>query len=288
MPFSDTIVFETDLVRIGAFRCDADYSGFQDTGPASGDCFVFPRTAVQIEHEHQPPFAANPNVVTFYNRSQRYQRREISDRGDQCDWFGVDRALALDVVRTFDASADEAPFGWGRGPCDARTYLWQRRLFDGVGKAGPAEVEEQAIFLLERVVAQLFETRPREESSVSNRKTVHEAECLIGKQFDQPLSLAAIARCVGSSVYHLCRTFRLVTGMALHQYRRQLRVRNGLERICESDQTLSGVAVDLGYAHHSHFTSAFRREFGCTPSELRSGKDTPAEVETAHPRLEQT
>src|SRR5882724_2819272 len=62
--FSDTIVFESPLVRIGAFRCDRDYPGFQDTGPADNDCFVFPRTAVGIEHEHEPPFAANPNVVT--------------------------------------------------------------------------------------------------------------------------------------------------------------------------------------------------------------------------------
>src|SRR5581483_112857 len=62
--FSDVIVFESGLVRIGAFRCDRGYPGFHDTGPASHDCFVFPRTAVQIEHEHAPPFVANPNVVT--------------------------------------------------------------------------------------------------------------------------------------------------------------------------------------------------------------------------------
>ena len=81
--FTDRIVYETRLVRIGAFRCDRDHPDFCDTGPANNDCFVFPRTAVQIEHEHEPPFAANPNVTTFYNRSQRYQRHQISERGER-------------------------------------------------------------------------------------------------------------------------------------------------------------------------------------------------------------
>src|ERR1700744_5525789 len=100
--FRDTIVFESALVRIGAFRCDRAFPGFGDTGPAGNDCFVFPRTAVQIEHEHAPPFVANPNVVTFYNRSQHYLRHEISERGDRCDWFGVDREVAREAVRTVD------------------------------------------------------------------------------------------------------------------------------------------------------------------------------------------
>src|SRR5262249_27849273 len=110
--FTDTIVFESSLVRIGAFRCDRDYPAFQDTGPANNDCFVFPRTAIQIEHEHEPPFVANPNIVTFYNRGQRYRRYEISDRGDLCDWYGIDRSLAREVIGT---AAEEEPFPRTRG-----------------------------------------------------------------------------------------------------------------------------------------------------------------------------
>src|SRR5471030_747675 len=113
--FSDTVVYQSPLVRIGAFRCDRNYPGFRDTGPAKNDCFVFPRTAVLIEHERAPAFVANPNIVTFYNRSQRYLRHEISERGDRCDWFGVRRDLACDAVRVIDPAAQDAPFSWHRG-----------------------------------------------------------------------------------------------------------------------------------------------------------------------------
>ena len=268
--FTDKIVFETPLVRIGAFRCDARYHGFQDTGPADNDCFVFPRTAVQIEHEHERPFAANANVVTFYNRSQRYLRHEISDQGDRCDWFGVNRDVARDVVRTFEPSVEDAPFRSSRGPCDARTYLMQRTLFNRVKDqaADPMAVEETVIRLLERVIAQ--STRKRPPIAQKSNEIVHDAECILAANFDQPMSLSELAARVQTSVYHLCRTFRTATGMALHQYRRHLRLRHGLEQVSETSHALSRVAVDLGFAHHSHFTAAFRREFGCTPSDLRT------------------
>jgi AraC family transcriptional regulator len=42
-----------------------------------------------------------------------------------------------------------------------------------------------------------------------------------------------------------------------------------LMRIQEGEQNLSGLAFDLGYASHSHFTSVFRRHFGVTPSQMR-------------------
>jgi len=81
----DRVVFESDMVRMGAFRCHPDNPSFQDTGPAQNYCFVFPRTAVEIQHEHEPAFVANPNVVTFYNAGQAYWRNPISPEGDRCD-----------------------------------------------------------------------------------------------------------------------------------------------------------------------------------------------------------
>jgi AraC family transcriptional regulator len=267
--FSDTIVFESSLVRIGAFRCDRDYPGFRDTGPAMNDCFVFPRTAVRIEHEHEPPFAANPNVITFYNRAQRYIRHQISEQGDRCDWFGVDRDLARDAVRGVDPAVEDNPFRCTRGRCDARTYFLQRRIFDGVVEGritDPVAIEESVVLLLDRVIG----AAACAHRTAKHRALVDQTECLLAARFDQPLSLSQIAREVGASAYHLCRIFRAETSLTLHQYLNQLRIRHGLGMVGESAMLLSRVAVDLGFAHHSHFTSSFRREFGVTPSQLRS------------------
>jgi len=269
--FSDTVVYESPLVRIGAFRCDRNYPGFRDTGPAQNDCFVFPRTAVQIEHEDAPPFVANPNIVTFYNRSQRYRRYEISDRGDRCDWFGVRRDLARDAVSAKEPVERDEPFQWHRGFCDAKTYLLQRRLFEAVAGGtlddGMA-VEETVLLLLDRVVGETPSVMPHPRK----RELVHDVERLLASRFDLTLTLSQIAAHAGVSVYYLCRVFREVTGFALHQYIRQLRIRHGLEAVCETPGRLSRIALDLGFTHHSHFTNAFRRDFEITPSELRASR----------------
>jgi AraC-like DNA-binding protein len=267
--FSNTVVYESALIRIGAFRCDRAYRGFRNTGPAQNDCFVFPRTAVQIEHEDAPPFVANANVVTFYNRSQIYERREISDRGDRCDWFAVRRDLALEAVRATGAEAEEAPFQWHRGRCDAKTYLLQRRLFESVAAGAFYEsmaIEETVLLLLDRVIGGALAG----PGDIRKRGLVHDAGRLLASRFDQHLDLAGIADQVDASPYHLCRVFREFTGFAVHQYLRQLRIRHGLESVLETADPLSRIAVDLGFTHHSHFTNAFRRDFEVTPSVLRA------------------
>jgi AraC family transcriptional regulator len=266
--FTDAVVFDSPLVRIGAFRCAADYPGFQDTGPIQNDCFVFPRTAVRIEHEHEPAFATNANVITFYNRSQRYLRHKVSDQGDRCDWFAIDRAIAREIT----GADEEHPFAWTRRACDSRAYLAQRRIFRMVTERASVDsvaIEEAVIHLLECAVHPTADPPPLTKRQ---RALALDVECLLGARFEQHLSLAEIGREVGASVYHLCRTFRRATGMPLHQYQQRLRLRHGLEPVMETRDPLSRVAVDLGFTHHSHFTAAFHREFGETPSVLRGAR----------------
>jgi AraC-like DNA-binding protein len=49
-----------------------------------------------------------------------------------------------------------------------------------------------------------------------------------------------------------------------------MRLRLSLERLRDPRANLSAIAYDLGYSSHSHFTMAFRRAFGTTPSEFRA------------------
>ena len=275
----DTIVFETGMIRIGAFRCSADHPSFHNTGPAENFCFVFPRTAVEIEHEHEPAFVANPNIVTFYNSGQAYQRKAISPEGDHCDWFGVDPEVLRDVVRTVDPCVDDRPdrpFLFTRGSSDSPTYLLQRSLFTRVTATEPIEplaVEELVLDLLERVVRSAYETRQPaatgKEVDSRQRSTVHEIETILSRPIQERLTLTGIAREVGLSAFHVCRLFRRVRGTRLHQYLIRLRLRSALEEVARSCRPLTDIALDAGFSSHSHFTAAFRNEFGSTPSEVR-------------------
>lgn len=277
----DRVVFESDIVRIGAFRCHPEHPSFQDSGPAENYCFVFPRTAVQIRHEHEPAFVANPNVVTFYNVGQAYQRNPISPEGDRCDWFGLDHRVVRDALRAFDSGVDDRPerlFQFSRGWSDAQTYLLQRRMFSWVTSSSavdPLAVDDVVIELLDRVIRSACAScRPpdHEEISRSQRHTVHEIETVLSRRVEDRLTLRGIAREVGFSEYHVCRLFRRVTGIRVHQYRRCLRIREALTDVVESERSLTEIALDTGFSSHSHFTDIFRHEFHETPSSVRAGR----------------
>ena len=275
----DRVFFESGLVRIGAFRCHPEHPSFQDTGPIKNYCFVFPRTAVGIQHEHEPAFVANANVVTFYNFGQVYLRDPISPEGDNCDWFGVESELVRDVVGAFDSRVDnrpERPFVFSRGWSDASTYLLQRRLFTWVtnGKAvDPLAVEETVIDLLVRVLCSTYSARLqscKREKSSNHRDTIHDIETILSRHAEERLTLKSVAREVGLSAYHVCRLFRRVTGITLHQYRLRLRLREALTEVVESERSLTDIALDAGFSSHSHFTDKFHHEFTATPSSLRA------------------
>lgn len=275
----DRVVFDTGIVRIGAFRCDPGHPAFHDSGPAQNCCFVFPRTAVEIQHEHQHAFTANPNVVTFYNKGQSYLRSAISEVGDRCDWFGVRADIAREVVRAFDPTADtdlDWPFRTARGWSDANTYLAQRRIFNRVVQGAveePLVVEEAVVRLLERVLHRTYGKGPSPLLPCSGSRQaeiVRHTEIILSERWNERLTLRDIATEVGISAYHLCRSFRSRTGLGLHQYRQQLRIRWSLELVAEGTMPLVDVALETGFSSHSHFTSTFRREFRHSPSRFRA------------------
>ena len=82
-------------------------------------------------------------------------------------------------------------------------------------------------------------------------------------------SLHEIARAVGASPFHLARRFKRTNGIGLHAYRTRLRMALALARLGEGEDDLTGLALDLGYSSHSHFTATFRSHCGATPSHAR-------------------
>jgi AraC family transcriptional regulator len=268
----DRILFRTPSVAVGAFRCPRTHPLFRDTGPIENDVFVFPRTRVLIAHAGGRRFTADPGVVTLYNRGQLYARTAIDD-ADRSDWFAVDRDLALEAARPYEPDASR-PFRFDHAPSAADAYVLQRALFERL-RAGAdvdaLEVEETVVRLLHRVVAGAYAARPAHAEAADEDEEhalVERARTTLGARYAEPLALGALARAVGVSRSRLCRVFRRRTGTTLHAYRDGLRLRAALEAL-PGCSDLTALALDLGYASHSHFGARFRRAFGLTPSEAR-------------------
>lgn len=82
--------------------------------------------------------------------------------------------------------------------------------------------------------------------------------------------LVGLAALLGTSPWHLSRTFRRHTGMTLTRYRNRIRVSRALQLLESGTTDLSALAADLGFSDQPHFARTVRRELGHTPGRLRS------------------
>ena len=259
----ERIVYRSSVVAIGRFRCRADSRSFDHPFPIANHVFVFPRLHVRLSYANGPTFIANPNIVTLYNRGQEYTRMAMDPRGDDCDWF----AIAPDILA--GAGNDpEHPFSGHYVSTSARTYAWARAVVRSAVEGRHSSIDENAIALLDEILPAMRSMAPRSSDTMDR---VEAAKDLLRRNLDQPLRIRDVAARVGTSVFHLCRIFREVTGYSLHAYRQQLRLRTSLERIHRTGDLLT-TAVSLGFNSHSHFTASFRKAFGVTPSVWRYGQ----------------
>jgi AraC family transcriptional regulator len=128
-------------------------------------------------------------------------------------------------------------------------------------------VEELVIRLLENVVRSAPVSPP--PIGRKQRDVLHQVKLILSQRLGERITLRDIAREVELSPYHLCRLFRRATGITLHQYRQKLLLRWSLESVAKPHRPLVEIALDAGFSSHSHFTSAFRREFAYSPSGVR-------------------
>lgn len=196
--------------------------------------------------------------------------------GDDCTVFTLgDDALRALLDRPGDdrralaaAVARDAAFLDGEGALlHARAYRAARDDRDALA------AEEGATRLLAHVAPAFVPAAarlPREGAGA--RRAAAQALEYVATHYHGPVTVAAVAAAVGVSPFHLSRLVTRATGRSLHQHVVRLRLRDALERVLDTRDGLTTIALELGWSSHSHFTAAFRREYGVTPARLRGGR----------------
>lgn len=92
-------------------------------------------------------------------------------------------------------------------------------------------------------------------------KVVNERLC------DADFNVEALADEVGLSRVQLHRRIKEITGITVGEFIRNLRLKQAAELLAKGDVTVSQVTYALGMSNPTHFTAAFKRYFGVTPTE---------------------
>jgi AraC family transcriptional regulator len=83
------------------------------------------------------------------------------------------------------------------------------------------------------------------------------------------LSLRTLAETAHLSPDHFLRAFKLAVGETPHQYVMGRRLDHAQEWLVRTDMAVIDIAQQCGFRGASHFSAAFRRQFGLTPTDWR-------------------
>lgn len=270
-------LYRAGPLAVGTFRCRPDHAAFRG-GWIDHPTIVFPRTCVKITQQGADTVVADPNTVVLYRGRQEYSRAEVDAVGDQCEWFEVDHTWLREAAAPFDpelTAPDTPPVRHTHAPAQPEAYALQRSLTrlltDRKGRGpDPLMVEEALLRLVDLVIPYAYQRAGCNQTvRPGHVDLVDDARAFMATNFDRRLTLNEIGAAVGSSRFHLARVFRVTTGASLHQYLTSLRLRAALNQLADTDEGLADIAVTVGFSSHSHFTQAFRRAFGFTPSRYR-------------------
>lgn len=91
----------------------------------------------------------------------------------------------------------------------------------------------------------------------------------IEAHLEEKLTTGQLADLAGYSEYHFLQLFKEHTGETVMEYICRRRLFRGLDAVLAGNRIID-VAVRYGFESHSAFSRAFKREFGVSPSFLRT------------------
>jgi AraC family transcriptional regulator len=91
----------------------------------------------------------------------------------------------------------------------------------------------------------------------------------IQAHLDEKLSLEAIATELNLSIHYFCELFTQSMGMPPYKYVLQQRIDRAKQLLKQSEQSISDIALDCGFANQSHLNRHFTKLVGITPKKYR-------------------
>ncbi len=142
----------------------------------------------------------------------------------------------------------------------------------GGSPAGPLYVESGCEFLAHHLIyrySSLSPTPPRSMGGLSSRRLRLVLE-YIEDTLGQPIKLRELAALAGISARHFERAFRQSTGSSPHAYVMERRLHRARDLLINRPELpIEQITLRLGFSSSSHFSSAFRRQTGLTPTDFR-------------------
>jgi AraC-like DNA-binding protein len=138
---------------------------------------------------------------------------------------------------------------------------------------GVASLLGKGLFTTEETLNHIAAALQRQPAlSHSTQQLIRKAMAYIHQHYAEPLTREEIAARVGISTDYLTDCFRQELGIPPITYIRRYRIRQACELLRNSDQSITQIALAVGFSDGAHFTRTFQREMKITPRAFRHNR----------------
>ena len=260
-------LYEGRLFQLGYVKCRPTPDVRTEVEYPVLNALALPISGVfAVHHGPRRHVVATPNHPVFLASGSPCRITFPGNVGDECL---VMRLSAEGLARLAPASLPSH----ARLPASA--ILAQRLMWAYLsrGDADALWVEELGVHLLESALG----TSHHGDGHSRYVRRVKEA---ISADPTRKWTLDELSDIAGVSPYHLAHVFSREVGTSIYRYAVRQRLARALDAVLDSNLDLTSIALDAGFASHSHFTARFRAFFGLTPDALRrsAGSGSAAEL----------
>jgi AraC family transcriptional regulator len=264
-------LFESEALQVGLF--EARHPASDACGEVewqSLNAMVLPFSGVFSKHEAPGGHViGTPSHAVYFAANAPYRISFPGGIGDRAITLRFGDALAPEQS---DARAGkEKLLSQGLLPAGAmmlRNLLWTRL------ERGEAEEFEAEALSLDLLNMSLKSVRAhqwpvRRLAQARRIRVLERVKEAVASAPSAKWTVAKLADVANLSPFHLCHVFREMVGISIYDYVLRERLARTLDAVLDCDDDLTSIALDAGFASHSHFTARFRSFFGYTPAALR-------------------
>jgi AraC-like DNA-binding protein len=263
-------LFESDTLNIGLVDSRPLSDACGDIEWQSSNVVVLPLRGVFSKHDGPGRHVVGtPSHAVFVAADTPYRIGFPGGIGDRALALRFGDALVPEQLHGNSGSEAMAPHGLlPPGAMMLRNWL-QTRLENG--EADRFEIETLGLDLLNLSLGAMRTGNAplRSPARARRTRTLARVKEAVAAAPGDKWTVARLAGVANLSPFHLCHVFRQTVGTSLYDYVLHERLACTLDAVLDRGGDLTAIALDAGFASHSHFTARFRDFFGCTPAALR-------------------
>lgn len=273
-------LYESDFYRVLDFQCRC--SGHQKSKPEYSDSFSisFVRKGNFLFNTFRHSLDSYTGCVLVVKPGYERTVTHVHTIPDECSIFEFKkdfyRQLQERYSKTLFFRDNDLHSTLVHTDVDMEFFLFNITRLTQSRNKNRLMIDTFVMQMVTRILTNITNYQPNKWVDSSLKKnhltTVEQAKYYIKNSFQQDISLAEISKNCYVSPFHFSRIFKKLTSYSPHQFLLNFRLQHAQMLLSTSEKPVTEVAFSSGFNSLEHFSAAFRKRFGDSPSEYKQSK----------------